>query len=951
MDPAAAHMHSQIKDTAHYCAIVLFLIFSVMAVRPAYAGTGIGSYNGIPVSGVTLQFPADVKTEGLMELVKTREGKPFSISDADDSIRLLYSTGQCSDVRIGVEPVHGGVALTYICKPVIDVAKIVFYGVRNVSLKDLEHAISLQPGTHFYPGLPDIIKERTIRFYNDNGYMTVGVQVTFTQTSYNTVDLLVNITEGYPAKIKKIDIAGDPKIKNSILVDKIGIGPGDPVVKNKIDNITGTLESYYHSEGYWQADIHKPEIVYSDKFREAYLTVNIDAGPLYVMEFTGASHETDSELIGIMGINKSGGFVNFELYKNRIENALRDRGYYSCTVDYKIIKKKRIHVIFTVHEGRKLFIAGIFFSGNTHIRSSALRAQMLTSPWRMYAYLYNYKYNGILSPARFENDLKAILYLYKINGFLNVRIKGVKIDYADTRKEWINVTISIEEGVQTLVSSVSIEGVSENMNNRVMSLIEKIKMGGPFNMWGVQDIKKQVEQLYFSHGYINATVDYNYTIHNGQADVDFKITEGSRIKIGRIIIAGNTKTATWVIKKNLDFKTGMYFIPDNIVQSRINLLRTGYFESADIKPIPNTMYKNTVDVAVIVRERKTRGVSVSIGYGTVEGYRGAVDVYDNNIMGTARSIDFHVGGGVQPIVYALKPMFNHSNYLTNERDIELGYTQNYVFNTNMTGRIDLIDSYVRNFWRGYGLKTESGVVGLDRNIGQALKLSLQYDFEIREPVDVQPGVILTPADFQQRQLGIVSPIVSLDERNNPFNPTNGYLQIFRLDWAKSWFLSQEEYVKLYTAATKYVPISDRLTYVLSLRGGYAWPLGTTIDLPIEKRFYLGGGSTIRGFAEDTVGPMSGNLPIGGDIMLNYQTEVRLKLIDSFDGVVFTDGGNVWPSQSGFELKGMHDIRKTAGVGIRYVTPAGALNLDVGFKLDRRPNEPLTAWHFYIGTIL
>ncbi|MCL4468670.1 MAG: outer membrane protein assembly factor BamA [Deltaproteobacteria bacterium] len=945
-------IYCRIKERLHYFAAFLLVMACILSVYPAYADTYAGGYNGMIISGITLQFPPDVKTEGIRELIKTKKGSPFSVVEADDSIKLIYSTGQCSDVQIGVEPAGNRVHLVYICKPVINVTKITFYGVKRVPLKDLEHAVFIQPETHFYPGLLEVVKEHTLRFYNDHGYMTVDVKVTFTQTSYNAVHLMIDITEGHPVRIKKIDITGNPEIKKSLLLGHLGIGPGDIAVKNKIDGIPALLESYYHARGYWQADVHKPSIVYSEDFLEAFITIPITAGPQYVLQFTGAGHMTDSELIDITGIKKSGGFINFELYKNRIENTFRDRGYYFCTVDYTMIKKKRIHVVFSIHRGRKVFIAGIYFSGNTHIRTSALKAQMLTSPWRMYAYIYNYKYNGILAPARFENDLKAIIYLYKINGFLNVRIKGVNLAFADARKEWINLTISLEEGIQTIVNSVSVQGVSESMNKRVMPLIEKIKMGGPFNMWGVQNIKRQVEQLYFSHGYINASVDYNYTIHDGQAAIEFKIKEGNRIRIGKIIIAGNIKTADWVIIKNLDFKTGMYFIPDNIIQSRINLLRTGYFESADIRPIPETRHKNVVDVAVIVKERKTRGVSVSIGYGTVEGYRAAVDVYDNNIMGSAKSIDLHAGGGVQPIIYALKPMFNHSNYLTNERDLELGYTQNYIFNTNMTGRVDLIDSYIRNFWRGYGLKTESGVVGIDRNEGSAVKLTLQYDFEIREPMDVQPGVILTPADFEQRQLGILSPIISVDERNNPFNPTNGYIQIFRLDWAKNWFLSQEEYVKIYSATTKYIPINNIVTYVLSLRGGYAWPLGTTIDLPIEKRFYLGGGSTIRGFAEDSVGPMgAGNLPIGGDIMLNYQTEFRVKLIDNFDGVVFTDGGNLWPSASGFELRGMHDIRKTAGFGIRYVTPAGALNLDIGFKLDKRPNEPLTAWNFYIGTIL
>lgn len=931
--------------------IVFFLIL-IFSAHFGYADEGIGSYNGMLISDVTLQFPPDVKAEGIKDLIKTKKGMHFNLSDADDSIRLLYSTKQCSDVQLVIEPEGKNVSLVYICKPIIYVSKIEFYGVKNVSIKDLEHAVYLPSDTHFYNGLLNIIKDRIINFYNDNGYITVSVGVNFTQTSYNTVDVLVNVDEGEPARIKQIDITGIPEIKSSVLLKQISISPGDCVVKDKIEHAVSELEAYYHSKGYWEVAIQKPEITYTDNFHEAYIRFNIVAGPEYVIEFNGAKNLTKHWLMNVMGIKKSEGFINFELYKNRIENALKDQGYYFCKVDYEIIKRKKIHVVFNIHEGHKIYIAGIHFSGNTHLSSSALKSQMLTVPWTVFGYIYNYKYNGILAPERFENDLKAIIYLYKINGFLNVRITKIAIDFIDKRKEWIDITIYIKEGPQTIVNSVSIKGVSENMNKNVMDLIDKIKLGGPFNMWQMQEIKRQIERLYFSNGYINAQIKYDYTIHEDQADITFNINEGNRIRIEKIIIVGNTKTADWVIKKNLDFTTGMYFIPDNIVQSRINLLRTGYFESADIKPIPNTQNHNLVDIAVIVKERKTKGIAFSIGYSTEEGYRGAVDLYDNNIMGTARAIDFHVGGGVQPVVYAIKPMFNHSNYITNQRDLEIGYTENYIFNTDMTGRLNIIDSYVRNLWVGYGLKTESAVIGLDKNIGSILKLSLQYDFEIREPMDVQPGAILTPADFEQKQLGIVSPIVIIDDRNNPFNPTNGYLQIFRLDWAKRWFLSEEEYIKLYTAATKYWPITNGLTYVLSLRGGYAWPLGSTVDLPIEKRFYLGGGSTIRGFVEDTVGPLGpDNTPIGGDIMLNYQTEFRIKMIDSFDGIVFTDGGNVWSSPALFEFKGMHDIRKTAGVGIRYVTPAGALNLAVGFKLDRRPNESLTAWHFYIGTIL
>jgi len=931
----------------------IVLLFVLFFLQPAFAKTNIALYKGMIVSDVKLKFPPDVKTEGMKALIKTKPGKPFNINDADNTIKLIYSTGQCANVELGATAITTGrVSLKYICRPVLTVSKIKFYGVKSVPPEAVKHSVYLEPNAVFYTGLLNIIKDRIIKFYNNNGFMTVHVKVSFTKTSYSTVRLQVAINEGYPAVIKTIDITGNHRISESILLNKLNIKKGEIAVKSKIDRIIGLLNLYYHSLGYWQAYIRKPEIIYSYNFREAIIKININAGPVYVFNFVGNKHISDDELLNIMGIKKSGGFLNFELYKTRIEMELKNRGYYFSKVEYSVVKKKRIHVVYRIHKGRKIYIAGIFFRGNKHIGLSALRAQMLTRPWRIYAYLYNYKYNGILAPSRFNSDIKAIIYLYKRNGFLNIKIKNVKIDFVDPRKEWINLIIFIDEGKQTTIRSISISGVSESMNSEVMNMVGRIKLNGPFNIWKIQAVKRDIEQLYFSRGYINAGVNYNYNLQGEQADILFKIKEGKRIRIGRIIVAGNTKTADWVIKKNLDFKTGMYFIPDNIIRSRINLLKTGYFENVNIKPITNTKYKNTVNVIVIVKERKTRGIAVSAGYGTVDGYRGAIDLYDNNIMGTARSLNFHLGGAVQPIVYTAKSIFNSNNYATNLRNIELGYKDNYLFDGNVTGRINLIDSYVRNLWVGYALKSYSAVAGIDKNIGSALRLSLQYNFEIREPMDVQPDAVLSPADIQQRQLGIISPIIIIDMRNKPFNPTNGYFQILRVDWSKSWFFSQEEYLKIYTAATKYIPLTNGLTYVLSIRGGYAWPLGTTISLPIEKRFYLGGGSTIRGFVQNTVGPMGlNNRPVGGDIMINYQTEVRIKLIDGFDGVVFADGGNVWASAADFELKGMHDIRKTAGVGIRYLTPAGALNLDVGFKLNKRRNERLTAWHFYIGTIL
>jgi len=129
------------------------------------------------------------------------------------------------------------------------------------------------------------------------------------------------------------------------------------------------------------------------------------------------------------------------------------------------------------------------------------------------------------------------------------------------------------------------------------------------------------------------------------------------------------------------------------------------------------------------------------------------------------------------------------------------------------------------------------------------------------------------------------------------------------------------------------------------------------DLPIEERFFLGGTTSVRGFEEDSLGSSVINqkdgklVPAGGDLMLGYNFELRFPLTKNFGFALFTDGGNVWQKADDTTVDGIitfRDIRESAGVGLRYITPIGPLRLDLGLKLDRRPDEPLNEWHFFLG---
>ncbi|MEZ5403814.1 MAG: BamA/TamA family outer membrane protein [Bryobacteraceae bacterium] len=109
----------------------------------------------------------------------------------------------------------------------------------------------------------------------------------------------------------------------------------------------------------------------------------------------------------------------------------------------------------------------------------------------------------------------------------------------------------------------------------------------------------------------------------------------------------------------------------------------------------------------------------------------------------------------------------------------------------------------------------------------------------------------------------------------------------------------------------------RVIYAGGVRAGVGRGIGGQ-DLIISERFFAGGGTSMRGFAQDTLGPVDffGD-PEGGEAVFITNQEVRFPMLSIFDGVGFVDIGNVFRRAGDFSLG---DLRKSAGVGLRVRTP-------------------------------
>jgi translocation and assembly module TamA len=127
-------------------------------------------------------------------------------------------------------------------------------------------------------------------------------------------------------------------------------------------------------------------------------------------------------------------------------------------------------------------------------------------------------------------------------------------------------------------------------------------------------------------------------------------------------------------------------------------------------------------------------------------------------------------------------------------------------------------------------------------------------------------------------------------------------------------------------------------------------LGTILGAPRDavapsRRFYAGGGASVRGYGYQSIGPRDpNNDPIGGRSLTEFAVEARIRAFRNFGIVPFIDAGNIYTDP----LPRFTDFRYGAGLGVRYYSNFGPIRLDVGTPLNRQPGDSRIAVYVSLG---
>jgi outer membrane protein assembly factor BamA len=211
-------------------------------------------------------------------------------------------------------------------------------------------------------------------------------------------------------------------------------------------------------------------------------------------------------------------------------------------------------------------------------------------------------------------------------------------------------------------------------------------------------------------------------------------------------------------------------------------------------------------------------------------------------------------------------------------------------------------------------------------------------------------------------LGSARPTIALDMRDDKFNPHKGLLVNLGFEYTRSLTAPKKgevNFIKTNATATFYIPTSRKTTLALQVGGGDIATIGSTGSATPDAVFYLGGRSTLRGFADKAVWAADASetakhdkegavtLSSGGNAYVLYKAEFRFPISGGFEGGLFVDAGNLWVDYASFSP---YKLRPCAGFGIRYKTPVGPLSLDFGINLlpDETVSESAGAWSFSVG---
>jgi translocation and assembly module TamA len=545
--------------------------------------------------------------------------------------------------------------------------------------------------------------------------------------------------------------------------------------------------------------------------------------------------------------------------------------------------------------------------------------------------------NATQVAARAREDEALAVRLMKSLGYYDgsaISVIDTVPDASDpTKPGELRATVTASPGRLYTLSSVDIEAQPVTPPDLLRRNLP-LKVGDPIEAARIQGAEANISLTLPQQGYPFVKVGDRDILLDDQSEkatgaYTLPVDTGPRSSFGNLVTTGDPVFDLKHLNVFPRFDDGDLYDSRKTDDLRDALVATGLFSSIAVEP-QRTGRANpdgTEAVDLLVRQTKgpARSLAGSAGYSTGQGFKAEGSWTHRNLFPPEGAVIGTVVAGTQE--QGASGTFRRSNAGRRDRTftaIASAVHQSYDAFDAFTGTLSARWSYVstpiwqKRFTYYYG----GELVGTNEST---------YDFAQGRNVRRTYGIAALPGQ------------VEWDTSDSLLNPTRGYRLRLNVSPEGSVSGGFKPYVRTMIEGTFYYPVSSSLVIAGRARAASIQGIARD-DLAPSRRYYGGGGGSVRGYGYQRLGPFDPNGdPVGGRSLNEFALEARYRFGD-FGIVPFLDAGNSYESS----LPKGSSLKMGAGIGGRFYTNFGPMRIDVATPLNPRPGDGKIALYISIG---
>ena len=526
--------------------------------------------------------------------------------------------------------------------------------------------------------------------------------------------------------------------------------------------------------------------------------------------------------------------------------------------------------------------------------------------------------NAAQIQRRSESDSELLAELLRSQGYYDAIVDPA----VEPEGQILRVTLAADAGEQYRFRTVDLTGLeAAGSDAEALRRSFAVKPGDPVIAEDVIAANVGLKVALGEEGFALAEIGEQQIIVDHRthlASLLLPVDPGPVAHFGTIRVSGKPPFSARHVADMARFKTGERFERDRVDDLRRALIATGLVASADVTVVPAADH-GTVDLDVRLTPAPSHTIAGELGYGTGEGVKLEASWQDRNFINPEGALTLRGIAGTREQLAGVE--FRRNNFRRRDR----------VFDLQLSASHSKFDAYEAKTIRLLAsLERQSNIIWRKRwTWGVATEL-LATD---------ERGVFNDPL-VKETKTFLISALpasVGYDGTDDLLDPTRGFRASFHLSPEISAKGGSFFYARGQIDASAYYPVHGRTVLAGRVRFGSILGADASSVAP-SRRFYSGGGGSVRGYGYQRVGPRDfENDPVGGKTLTEFSLEARFRL-NAFGGnfglVPFFDGGSltnkVTPDFNRWQFG--------AGLGVRYYSSFGPIRIDVGTPLNPREGD-------------